>query len=382
MKENLRTRFRGLGARLFASHMLVTFVGTATFLVAVSIIAPAIFGSLMGGMMGPGHLMPMGEMMGSVTRAFMRTLLYSLLAASVAAGITATLASLFVARRISGPLRRMAGATHRIASGRYEERVPVTGDDELGELAGSFNALAKTLQDTEQRRLDLISDVSHELRTPLSTIEGYMEGLLDGVIEPSDETWALVHGEAERLKRLVEDLQELSRAEAGRLTLEPESVDSATAIRRTAGRLEPLYTEKGVSLKIAVPEDPPPVLADPHRVAQVLTNLLSNALRHTPSGGRVAVEAEADKRGRYVTFRVSDTGEGIAPEHLPHVFERFYRAERSRSREGGGAGVGLAISRALVEAMGGEIEARSPEPGKGTSVYFTLPVAIPEPQQT
>ena len=377
MNESLRARLSSLGGRLFASHMLVTFVGTATFLVAVSIIAPYIFGRLIGGMIGPGQMMNMGEMMNDVTRAFVQTLLYSLLAAALAAGVTATLASLFVARRISGPLRRMAGATRRIASGSYEERAPVTSTDELGDLAGSFNTMAKTLQDTEQRRLDLISDVSHELRTPLSTIEGYMEGLIDGVIEPSDETWALVHGEAERLKRLVEDLQELSRAEAGRLTLKPEPVESAEAIRLTAERLEPLYDEKGVSLEVAAPEDLPPVLADAHRVAQILTNLFSNALRHTPSGGQVTVEAEAGKRGRYLTFRVSDTGEGITPEDLPHVFERFYRAEGSRSREGGGAGVGLTISRALVEAMGGEIEARSAGPGKGATFYFTLPVAHP-----
>ncbi len=380
-RERLRTRLGSLGARLCASHMLVTFVGTATFLVAVSIIAPTIFGRLVDGMAGPGQMMTMDEMMGDVTRAFMRTLLYSLLTAALAAGVTATLASLFVARRISGPLRRMAGATRRIASGRYGERVPVTSTDELGNLADSFNVLAKTLQDTEQRRLDLISDVSHELRTPLSTIEGYMEGLIDGVIEPSDETWALVHGEAERLKRLVEDLQELSRAEAGRLTLKPEPVNPAEAIRLTAERLEPLYDEKGVSLEIAVLGDLAPVLADPHRVAQILTNLLSNALRHTPTGGRATVEAEAGKRGKHVIFRVSDTGEGITSEHLPHIFERFYRAESSRSRKGGGAGVGLAISRALVEAMGGEMEAQSPGPGGGATFYFTLPVASPNPNE-
>ncbi|MGI9049925.1 MAG: HAMP domain-containing protein [Rubrobacteraceae bacterium] len=291
MKESLQTRLRmqlrGLGARLFASHMLVTLVGTATFLIAVSISAPAIFGSLMGGMMGPGHLMTMEEMVGSVTRAFMQTLLYSLLAAALAAGVTATLASLFVARRISGPLRRLAGATRRIASGRYEERVPATSDDEIGDLASSFNALAKTLQDTEQRRLDLISDVSHELRTPLSTIEGYMEGLLDGVIEPTNETWALVHGEAERLKRLVEDLQELSRAEAGRLTLEPERLDPATVVRLTAGRLEPLYAEKGVSLKIAVSGDLPPVLADLHVLVE-------------PHRGRATFDFVADNPGDWL----------------------------------------------------------------------------------
>jgi two-component system sensor histidine kinase BaeS len=372
-----RTRPRGLGPKLFASHMLVTLVGTVTFLVAVSILAPLIFGGLMVGPMAPSHEMTMGEMMGLVARAFERTLLYSLLAAALAAAVTATLASLFVARRIVRPLRLMRAATRRIAAGRYDERVPAESEDELGGLAESFNAMARTLQATEQRRLDLISDVSHELRTPLSTIEGYMEGLVDGVVEPSDETWALVHAEAERLRRLVDDLQQLSRVEAGRLALWEGSVGPEEAIRQVAARLAPLFDAKGITLKIEIRKGLLPVLADPDRLAQVLTNLLSNALRHTLAGGRVTAEAEP-RKGR-VLFRISDTGEGIAAEHLPHVFERFYRGDRARSRGDGGAGLGLAISKALVEAMGGEIRAESEGQGRGAVFSFTLPAAPTEP---
>lgn len=368
---------RGLGPKLFASHMLVTLVGTVTFLVAVSLLAPLIFGGLMAGPMAPSHEMAMGQMMGLVARAFERTLLYSLLAAALAAAVTATLASLFVARRIARPLRLMRAATRRIAAGRYDERVPEESEDELGDLAESFNSMAKTLQATQQRRLDLISDVSHELRTPLSTIEGYMEGLIDGVVEPSDETWALVHAEAERLRRLVDDLQELSRAETGRLALRKERVSPEEAIRQVAGRLLPLFDARGITLSVDAQTGLPPVLADPDRLAQVLTNLLSNALRHTPPGGSVTVETEARKER--VLFRISDTGEGIAQEHLPHVFERFYRADRARSREDGGAGLGLAISKALVEAMDGQIWAESAGPGQGAAFSFTLPTASPKP---
>jgi signal transduction histidine kinase len=371
-----RTRTFGLGPKLFASHMLVTLAGTITLLIAVSILAPVIFGGLVGGSMAPSHEMSMGAMMELVARAFERTLLYSLSVAALAATVTATLASLFVARRIGAPLRLMSAATRRIAAGRYEERVPTGTDDELGDLSESFNAMAETLQATEQRRLDLISDVSHELRTPLSTIEGYMEGLIDGVVKPSEETWALVYAEAERLRRLVDDLQQLSRAETGRVALREESVSPQDTIQQAAGSLAPLFDAKGLILETEVPEGLPPVLADPDRLTQVLTNLLSNALRHTPAGGRVT--AEADPRKGRVLFRVSDTGEGIAPDHLPHVFERFYRADRSRSREGGGAGLGLAISKALVEAMGGEIWAESQGSDRGAVFSFTLPAVLAE----
>jgi two-component system sensor histidine kinase BaeS len=371
-----RTRTFGLGPKLFASHMLVTLAGTITLLIAVSILAPVIFGGLVGGSMAPSHEMSMGAMMELVARAFERTLLYSLSVAALAATVTATLASLFVARRIGAPLRLMSAATRRIAAGRYEERVLTGTDDELGDLSESFNAMAETLQATEQRRLDLISDVSHELRTPLSTIEGYMEGLIDGVVEPSEETWALVHAEAERLRRLVDDLQQLSRAETGRVALREESVSPQDTIQQAAGSLAPLFDAKGLILETEVPEGLPPVLADPDRLTQVLTSLLSNALRHTPAGGRVT--AEADPRKGRVLFRVSDTGEGIAPDHLPHVFERFYRADRSRSREGGGAGLGLAISKALVEAMGGEIWAESQGSDRGAVFSFTLPAVLAE----
>lgn len=368
--------FSGLRAKLFASHSLVAFVGTVTFLVAVFVTARLIFSSLMSGMMGSAGMMgmdDMGGMMGSVNLAFGRTLLYSLIIAAVAAMIAAALTGLFVARRITDPLKRMLDATRRISRGNYGERVPVGENDELGALSESLNAMAATLEATEQRRREFIADVSHELRTPLSTLRGYMEGLMDGVVEPSEETWALLYAEAERMRRLVDDLQQLSQAEAGQLSLDRRPNPPQEAVRIATESMLPLFAEKGVELENEVAGDLPSVAADRDRLVQVLANLLNNALRYTQAGGRVTLEAEA--RSGEVLFKVSDTGVGISSEHLPHVFERFYRVEKSRSREGGGSGVGLAISRALVETMGGEMWAESPGPGKGAAFMFTLPAA-------
>ncbi len=377
---------RSLGARLFVSHFLVALVAAFTLLTALYLIAPMIFGRLMSGMMGAdggmmgtdgGMMRPsdMEGMMGLVGRAFGLTLLYSLLVAGAVAAVIAAASSLFVSRRIVEPLRNMMAATRRIAAGRYGERVPVGEPDELGALSESFNAMAASLEEAEKKRLELIGDVSHELRTPLSTLQGYMEGLMEGVVEPSEETWALLYGEAERMRRIVDDLGRLSHAEAGQLDLEITVLSPAEAVGIAVERMAPLFDEKGVELENAAPENLPPVSADGDRVVQVLTNLLGNALRHTPAGNRVAVEAEP--RENAVVFWVKDTGAGIPAGDLPHVFERFYRAEKSRSRSEarGGSGLGLAISRALIEAMGGRIRAESPGPGKGARFSFSLPLA-------
>jgi two-component system sensor histidine kinase BaeS len=363
---------RGLGAKLFLSHFLVVLVAVLTLLMAVLIIAPIIFGRAFE----PALLL--GGADDTLAEAFQQTLLYSLLAAGVVATVAAALASLLVSRRLVEPLQYLFAATSRIAAGRYGERVPVRDGDELGELSQRFNAMARALEEAERRRMEVISDVSHELRTPLSTIRGYVEGLAEGVVEPSEETWTLLYAEFERLGRLVDDLRRLSRAEAGRLDLSMAPMSPAEAVRLAVGGMLPLFDEKGVELKSAVSEDLPSVLADVDRVVQVLSNLLSNALRHTPDGGRVVLKAEVS--GGEVAFEVTDTGTGIATEHLERVFERFYRVDKSRSRgeAGGGSGVGLAISRALVEAMGGRIRVESPGLGEGAAFWFTLPVSHPK----
>ncbi len=358
---------RGLGTRLFVSHFLVAVVVALTMLTAVLLVAPFVLGSVTGGA---------GDVMGPLVQTLGQTLLFSLLVAGLVATATAAIASLFVSRRVVGSLRYVLDATRRIAAGSYGERVPVVeADDEIGELSESFNAMAKALEEAERRRVEVISDVSHELRTPLSTLRGYLESVMSGAIEPSEETFSLLYGETTRMERLVNDLRQLSRAEAGQLALNVIRFSPAETVRAATEGMRPLFEEKGVELKAITSSDLPPVLADADRVAQVLTNLLDNALRHTPAGGLVAVEVVSGPRG--VTFWVTDSGEGISAEHVGRIFERFYRVEKSRSRSGpsGGSGVGLSITRALVEAMGGRIWAESPGLGRGAAFCFTLPAS-------
>ena len=341
-----------LGPKLLLSHLLVTLVGMLTFGV-VSFVAPLLFGDGQNG-----------------TADLLRTVLYILLA-TAASMVTATAASLFVAGRITRPLRYMLAATRRISAGSYDEQVPVQESDELGELSESFNAMAAALADSERQRQEFIADVSHELRTPLSTLQGYMEGLIDGVVEPDEETWGLLYAESERMRRLVDDLRQLSRVESGQLDLYLAPADPAQIVRRATESMTPLFAEGDVELETDIADDLPEVSADSDRVVQVLTNLLRNALHYTPARGTVTVSAES--RETDVLFTVTDTGSGIPSEHLPRIFDRFYRVEKSRSREGGGSGVGLAISRALVESMNGRIWADSAGAGRGTTFCFTLP---------
>jgi histidine kinase len=296
-----------------------------------------------------------------------------LVVAAGAAVLTAVVVSTFVTRRLVGPIRRMKEASQRIADGDYEERVEVSGEDELGGLAQSFNQMAQTLAETEERRRQLIGDVAHELRTPLANIKGVLEGLADGVLSAEPATFYQVEREVTRLQRLVQDLEALSRAEAGQLLLEREPLDPGSFVEEAVARLRPQYEEKGVGLEVRMASPLPRVSADKWRMTQVMMNLLGNALQYTPQGGQVTVTAEQDQEQFVV--RVADNGIGIAAEQLAHVFERFYRVDKSRSRAGGGSGIGLTIARYLVEAHGGRIWAQSEGVGKGSVFAFTLPFA-------
>jgi len=372
-----------LRIKLFISYLIVVLIGVATVFIIMSALAPDLFYSSMNTMMsGPGG---MGGMMGgqgssaltdSVDAAFRQALMQALVVAAVLATIFALALSYIVSRQIAGPVQRMLTATRRIGGGHYAERVvvsPANTGDELGQLAASFNTMASELEKTERRRIELVGDVAHELRTPIATLSGYLEGLLDGVVEPSPETLARLHTESLRLSRLVDDLQELSRAEARQLPIRTDRVSPASIVSAARDRVEPQFAEKRLELVAAPPTGLPDVIADSDRAVQVLTNLLTNALRYTPAPGRV--EVSVTRQGRMLAFQVRDTGVGIAPENLPRIFERFYRVEKSRSRALGGSGIGLTISRALVEAMGGSIRAESAGPGKGSAFTFTLPIA-------
>jgi signal transduction histidine kinase len=375
-----------ISAKLFLSYLVVLLVGVLVLIGVVPLTAPAVYnrhmmtdamatpfapGSGMGqGMMGRG----LGAGLGQGLANFRAGVLESLQYAALAALIVAVAVSMFFSRRIVAPLRAMMIASQRISEGRYDERVAVSGADELGQLAEHFNAMAGRLEQTEVMRRQLLGDVSHELRTPLTAIGGYMEGLIDGVLPATSETFEQVRMESIRLSRLVDDLQELSRVEAGAISLDVRPLSVAALIQTTAKRLAPKFDEKHLQLTLNLPADLPPILADGDRATQVLTNLLGNALAYTPAGGEVAVSACLT--GSEVQISVKDSGIGIPAESLPHIFDRFYRVDKSRSRvAGGGSGIGLTIARHLVEAHGGRIWAASGGENQGSTFSFTLPLA-------
>jgi signal transduction histidine kinase len=270
----------------------------------------------------------------------------------------------------------LTAAVRRMGAGDLDQRVPVVADDEVGELARAFNAMAGNLARTEQLRRTMVADVAHELRTPLTNLRGYLEAIQDGVAPPDAEVIASLHEEAIHLSRLVDDLQDLALADAGQLPLERRPIAVADVVGPVTRLVAPRAAAAGVAVEADLQPGLPAVEADPLRARQIVHNLLGNAVRHTPAGGAVRVRARRAADGVEVT--VADTGEGIPPEHLPHVFERFYRADRSRSRATGGAGIGLAVVKQLVEAHGGRVGVES-TPGRGTTLRFTLPVAAPAP---
>jgi histidine kinase len=243
----------------------------------------------------------------------------------------------------------------------------------MGEFSRAFNEMASKLESTEQVRRELLANISHDLRTPLANIQGYMEGLIDGVMPNEPETFQLVRGEAERLTRLVAGIERVSRLEVGAEPIEPRVVEVGGLLSHAADGMRPQFEAKAVDLSVDASEHLR-VRADPDKVVQILTNLLQNALRYTPPQGSVCVSAQAE--GQFVRFSVGDSGVGISAQDLPHIFERFYRADKSRSALGGGAGIGLAVVKSLVEQMGGRVWAESAV-GAGTKVSFVLPHAEP-----
>ena len=369
----MKTIRRHLGWKLFFSYMIVIVVGVVSLALVAEIITPTTFNrhmasmeSMMGGTMG------MDGMMTDLTDGFQRAINEILLVAATLAFLTAVLVSIFVTRRIVKPVREMQEASRHIADGHYDERVQISGEDELAELGQSFNQMALALSQTESRRRQLIGDVAHELRTPLSSIKSVMEGLQDGILEAEPATFLSVEREVNRLQHLVRDLEELSKAEAGQIPLEFERVNPNSFIETAVDRLMPQFNDKGVELHTGLPDQISDVWADQARMTQVMLNLLGNALQYTPSGGQVLVSAWDN--GDHVTITVQDTGIGIPEESLPHIFERFYRVDKSRSRSGGGSGIGLTISKHLVEVHNGQLTAASSGLNQGSTFTITLPI--------
>jgi histidine kinase len=295
----------------------------------------------------------------------------ALFVAALTATLIGLLAALLLIRQVLRPLRAIAAGSRRIAAGHYAERVAVPQSDELAALAESFNQMAAALEQVEAQRVALIGNVAHELRTPLTSLEGYLEGLVDGVIPDDPASFATMQHEVRRLRRLVDDLQTLSRVEVGQVELRIAACDLGALVERIVAQLRPQLIDSDLTL--AVETAPVQALADPDRVAQIVINLVGNAIRYTPSGGAITVRVGSDADSARVD--VIDTGIGIPAAALPFLFERFYRVDPSRARTSGGSGIGLTIARHLAWAMGGELTAASPGPGAGSTFTLTLPRA-------
>jgi two-component system, OmpR family, sensor histidine kinase BaeS len=275
---------------------------------------------------------------------------------------------------VPGPAPREGRDGPLAAAGDYSVRIPPARlGPEVDELAAAINAMAAALSATEATRRRLLADAAHELRTPLATLEAFLEALADGVRSPGPATWDIMAAQTTRLRRLADGIALVSRAEEGQLPMTRIPVPPGDLVASAAEAARPGYAAKGVHLTARADAGLPGVSADPDRIGQALAGLLANALRHTPSGGSVRVAATALPAGTGVRITVTDTGEGIAAEHLPHVFERFYRADPARDAAHGGSGIGLAIARALVTAHGGTLTAASAGPGAGACFTITLP---------
>ncbi len=361
---------RNLRAKLFLSYLIIILVGVIVLAGAVQIQTPAALQRHIEKM--ESHIGNDPALAEDLRINFIDAINEITTTAMVVSLVVAIAVSLFTSRRIVEPIRAMMRASREIAAGRFDRRVIVPSEDELGELAHSFNQMAEALENTEQRRLNLIADVAHELRTPLTNLRTMLEALTDGVLPPEPATFQTMNHEVLRLQRLVQDLQELSRAEAGEMSMFPEEVEPAQLISHVVDRLAIQFQDKGVALNVTIEPDLPEIVVDPARITQVLVNILGNALQYTPEGGQVWLSVRRTKEA--IQFEVRDTGLGIPAEDLPHIFERFYRVDKSRARSSGGSGIGLTICKHIVEAHGGQIWAESEGLGRGSTFGFSLPI--------
>ncbi|RMH78576.1 MAG: sensor histidine kinase [Cyanobacteria bacterium J007] len=356
----------GLRSRLFFSHLLVLVVGIGSLVITGKLSSPRLFVIHLEQLEGRGFNLRYvrTSLVDVFETAWNRGTFWSVIVGTSGAGIL----SYWLAQRIVQPLTQMEKITQKFAAGNLEERMPNSEIPELNRFSTSFNRMAASLQDVEQRRRELIGDLTHELRTPLTIVRGNLEELEDGTLVPNPEVYHRLVKETRRLERLVNDLQELSKAEAGYLPIDIQRLNVRPLLENLVAKFADQLLENGPQLVLDCPSPLPLVLADGDRLEQVLVNLLGNALRHTASGS-ITVRAWGDRRSLWI--EVSDTGSGIAPEDLPHVFDRFWRAKGGR---GTGTGIGLAISRRLVELQGGQIQVKS-QLGEGTTFRFSLPLA-------
>jgi len=309
---------------------------------------------------------------GEQERAFTSTVTRSLWGAAAVGAAVALILGLLLMRGITRPLQRLAAATRRIAEGNLSERVEKTSQDAIGRLAASFNDMAESLEQATENQKQLIADISHELRSPITVLRSSLEAMRDHLVEPNDETIAGLHDRVLLTARLVDDLQQLALADAGRLSISQGTVDLGALVNTVAEMIGVQLEDAGIRLEMSVSTKVPVIQGDQHRIEQALFNLLSNALRHTPEGGTISVRTHL--AGQEAVVSVCDSGSGVAEGDLPYVFERFYRADASRDRATGGSGLGLAIAKALIEAHGGRIWVENRAAG-GACFRFSLPVS-------
>jgi signal transduction histidine kinase len=357
-----------LRTRLFLSHLTVMLVAVLALAAVSRLNTPRYFVVILERLEGRGIRVQQirGQLLEGFTDAWAKGMLWSVILGCGAAGYI----SYVLSRRIIRPLTQMEQVTQDFAAGDLAARVPVLSIPELNQLGDSFNRMASDIEGVEQRRRDLVSDLTHELRTPLTIMRGYLEGLADGTLTSSPDVYSRLIRETIRLQRLVDDLQELSKLEAGYLPIERQSVDLRTLVEQVYQRFrDQLLGDSERTLLLELPEKLSPAQADPSRIEQILVNLLSNALRYTPAG---TITLRAWETEQWCWLAVADTGIGISAADLPHVFERFWRADRSRNRNSGGTGIGLAICKRLVELQGGSIKVDA-ELNEGSTFSIALP---------
>ncbi|GAB3034050.1 putative sensor histidine kinase [Nocardioides flavus (ex Wang et al. 2016)] len=354
-------------ARLLVAQALVLVAGALTTWLVASVVGPTIFSS---------HLLQAGDTHTAtesrhVEEAFASALLLSTSLALLASVIAALAVSWYFSRRVQRSIHNVAEAASQIADGRYDARVPDPGlGGEFASLALTYDRLAEKLGSTESTRRSMLADLAHEMRTPLATIEAHLEAVEDGVRDLDEDTLGVIRGSTGRLRRLAEDIAAVSRAEEEGLDVTLRPMEAAGVAEAAVEVARDRYAAKGVHLHTEL-ADAGDVRVDADRFGQVLGNLLDNALRHTPEGGAVTLTCR--RVDHWVEYRVADSGEGVAPEHLPHLFDRFYRADTARDRAHGGSGIGLAIAKALVEAHGGGISVTSAGPGHGATFTVRIP---------
>ncbi len=307
-----------------------------------------------------------------ITRELSEAINRFLLWGGLVAIAIAVVITFFLSRRISAPVKALTVAAKQLGQGNFSHKVESKDKGELGVLTETFNSMAKDLERVEQLRRNMIADSAHELRTPVTNLQGYLEAIRDGVIKPDKATIESLYEEVIQLSRLTDELQELTLVEAGELVLVRQPQHIKPLIDSTVEAAKARAVVQGVSLTADTAEDLPLCNIDPQRIGQVLRNLLDNALAYTGKGGAITVAAR--KQGHEIEVSVTDTGEGIPAEDLPNIFERFYRADKSRTRATGGSGLGLTIAKRLIEAHEGTISVQS-EPGKGSCLSFTIPVS-------